>query len=76
MTSQIGMFEMTYRLICKVPDIIKWIFDLLGPLLDTGSMLGQILVLVFMAKVVAPVAFWLIDYGVDYFLKFLNLFEK
>lgn len=70
------MFEMTYRLICKVPDIIKWLFDLLGPLLDKGSMFGQILVLVFMAKVVAPGAFLLIDYGVDYFLKFLNLFEK
>ena len=76
MQKPVGMFTMTWRLICKFPSLVEYFFDLLGPLLDNGSMFGQIIFLIFLAKVVLPGVYWLIDYGWDLFIKFIKLFEK
>jgi len=57
-----GIFTLIYRLITKIPEIFRWVFDMLPNM--EGSMLTQCLVLVGVCVILPPLVdagFWLYE---------------
>ena len=76
MREPVGIFTLTWRLVKQVPKIIRYLWDIFGPLLGKGSILGQVIYLIFVIKILVPVAFWLVD-NIPIAIKWiLDNFEK
>ena len=54
MSQPVGFFTLTWRIIQRVPDLIELVYKYLGPFLGSGSLIGQILWMVFCVKVIPP----------------------
>ena len=76
MNEPIGIFTISWRLIKQVPNILRQLWNMFAPWLGKGSLLGQILWIVFVIKVVMPVFDYLWD-NIPVWLKWiLDNFEK